>query len=115
MGIHRHQLSTDQCQDRSVHLGRSGSGGAVLRADEDEAVVRGDHERAKRYLVMDHYRLEAIKCLRGQAAWLVRTSWGQRGIRRVAEALLERGTLTGEDVRAICDDQRDTRARRTGW
>jgi len=41
----------------------------------------------------------------------VRTSWGQRGIRRVAEALLERGTLTGEDVRAICDDQRDTRAR----
>ena len=32
---------------------------------EDEAVVRGDHERAKRYLVMDHYRLEAIKCLRG--------------------------------------------------
>ena len=77
---------------------------------EDEAVVRGDHERAKRYLVMDHYRLEAIKCLRGQAAWLVRTSSGQRGIRRVAEALLERGTLTGEDVRAICDDPRDTRA-----
>ena len=32
---------------------------------------------------------------------------GQRGIRRVA---LERDTLTGEDVRAICDDPRDTRA-----
>ena len=38
----------------------------------------------------------------------MRTSWEQRGIRRVAEELLERSTLTGEGVRAIWDDPRHT-------
>jgi hypothetical protein len=72
------------------------------------------YEQAKRYLVADHYPSQnitaALACVRRSADWLVRTGWGQRGIRRVAEALLDRGTLTGAEVRAICGDPRDTRA-----
>jgi hypothetical protein len=37
---------------------------------------------------------------------LARTGWGRRGIRRVAAALLERGTLDGDAVSALCEPRR---------
>jgi hypothetical protein len=81
--------------------------------DPIEAVVLHSHdERMRRFLVAGGFRTdpEAIEFLHGQAAWLVRTPWAQHRIRLVAEALLERGTISGAVVCVLCGDPRDTSA-----
>jgi hypothetical protein len=47
-----------------------------------------------------------IARLRDAAERLVRTAWAEQRIRLVAEALLERGTLTGEEICGVGDAKR---------
>jgi hypothetical protein len=44
--------------------------------------------------------------LRDAAQRLVQTAWAQQRIRLVAEALLQCGTLTGEEISALGDPER---------
>jgi hypothetical protein len=59
---------------------------------------------AQRYLIS---RIEPLQIaaemlrLRGSAEALVRLPWSQRRIAVIAEALLARGTLSGEDIAAL--------------
>jgi hypothetical protein len=70
---------------------------------------RRDDEVARRYLAeaASPAGVEAeVASLRAWAAWLVRTPWGRKRNRLVAEALLVHGTLDREAVKAICGSRR---------
>jgi plasmid stabilization system protein ParE len=62
---------------------------------------RADYEMAKHYLARRfgplHLAAEIAR-LRDAARRLVRTAWAQHRIRLIAEALLQRGTLTGDEI-----------------
>ena len=70
---------------------------------EDDSV---DLETARSYLAavgLDPSQIEAgLTALRSEAERLVRTSWAQKRIRLVADALLRDGRLDGEAVKALC-------------
>jgi hypothetical protein len=70
---------------------------------EDDSV---DLEMARGYLAavgLDPSQIEAeLTALRSEAERLVRTSWAQKRIRLVADALLRDGRLDGEAVKALC-------------
>jgi hypothetical protein len=77
-----------------------------LNCDEDTSDAAAHDARARRYLAtlqLDPPQVEAeLMRLHGRARWFVRTEWAQKRILSVAEALLERGMLSGEDVKAVC-------------
>jgi hypothetical protein len=75
---------------------------------EDDA-DRIDIEMARRYLArrFEPLRIEAeIARLRDAAERLVRTPWAQHRIELIAAALVQHGTLTGEEISALGDPER---------
>jgi hypothetical protein len=47
-----------------------------------------------------------IAALRAEAEWLVRTPWARERMPSIADALLRDRTLTGEQVRTLCEPLR---------
>jgi hypothetical protein len=70
---------------------------------------RADYEMARYYLARQfgplHVEAEIVR-LRDAAERLVRTAWAEQRIRLVADALLQHGTLTGEEICGLGDPQR---------
>ena len=67
----------------------------------EDCADRIDHEMARRHLARRFGPFEngaEIARVRDAAERLVRTPWGEQRIRLVAVALLQRGTLTGEQI-----------------
>jgi hypothetical protein len=68
----------------------------------NEDAGRVDHQMAREYLAhagFDPLRIGVeFNRYRDAAERLVRSEWGQDRIRRIAAALLKRGTLTGEEI-----------------
>ena len=63
-----------------------------------------DYAMAQRFASRrGHFLLSARALERAERAafGLVRTDWGKRAIPRIADALCERGTLSGDDVHAL--------------
>jgi hypothetical protein len=75
-----------------------------------DLVISSHRDRVQHFLTVGGFRTdrEVIECLHRQAAWFVRTPWAQRGIHAVANALIERGTLDGAEIRSLCGDPHDT-------
>jgi hypothetical protein len=82
----------------------AGGVSAYPHANFPDRLVRPTVTSCKRVLAP---RLEAVQIaaemmrLRGSAERLVRSEWAQLRIERIAAALLERGTLSGEDIAAL--------------
>jgi hypothetical protein len=84
-------------------LGGSGGGGTV-RGPIANGSDRADYEIARHYLARQFDSLKVgaeIARLRDAAQRLVRTPRAQHRIRLVADALLQHGTLTGDQIGGV--------------
>jgi hypothetical protein len=83
----------------------------------EDGADRFDIEMARQHLVRRFEPLliaAEIARLRDAAERLVRTPWAERRIRLVAEALLQRGTLSGEEICGLADSKKGN-ARQRAW
>jgi hypothetical protein len=83
----------------------------------EDGADRIDIEMARQHLArrFEPLRIAAeIARLRDAAERLVRTPWAEQRIRLVTEALLQRGTLTGEEICGLADPKREMHASALG-